>query len=541
MATQDSACISLLNQYQSYLDTKAFPDGEVAHEIGMKRKNGLCSAPLSVGVIGGGMAGLYSAMLLQKYIPDAKVTVLEAENRVGGRVYTYSISPEPHQYFEAGAMRIPSLEGHTPVFQLIEHLNKEFPDDPITLTNFNTCPEGNRVFVNNTKQKDGRVMSTEYAIKHSSELGFPGISDSDDAGKIYKDALAKVAHALEADFESALLKYSHMTVHDYLSKELGWSHQQINCVEVMHRQTNDFKIGLIDMFFKGGLLSFATKLTWKTVEGGMSKLPSLCAEAIKKNGTVLLGAKVKSITYDEKLNLVRVGYTQPASKDHTFEVFDKVILAIPPPCIRAIPERPHFGVDLEHALRASHFWPVSKTGLRFHSRFWERSDLDLPPSLGGRSTTDLPSRWFVYPNHGIGEEGKGVLYVYNWKDDTQQWCLLSKVEKIQQALHDLQALYPEVDVAREYAGGECPDSQEFVNEAFCVDWSYGMTLYYPGQFISYFPSLVKPQAHGSVYFAGAHLSSTLGWVVSAMESARRAVQQLLLNTHTASKVEYLQF
>ncbi len=71
-------------------------------------------------------------------------------------------------------------------------------------------------------------MSAEYASKHCSELGFMNITDSDSAGKLYKDALAKVADALEADFDSTLLKYSHMTVSDYLSKELGWSHQKIN-------------------------------------------------------------------------------------------------------------------------------------------------------------------------------------------------------------------------------------------------------------------------------------------------------------------------
>ncbi len=307
----------------------------------------------------------------------------------------------------------------------------------------------------------------------------------------------------------------------------------------MYRQTNDFQSGLIDTFFKSGLLNFVTKVTWKTIEGGMSKLPEMCAESIKqKNGTILLKAKVKSITQDEKLNLVRVGYTQQTSRDLTYEMFDKVILAIPPPDIRVIPERPHFGSNLEHALRASYFWPVSKMGLRFHSRFWKRTDLDLPPSLGGRSTTDLPSRWFVYPDHGIGEEGMGVLYVYNWKDDTKQWCLLPKVERIQQALSDLQALYPEVDIACEYVGGECPDSEEFVNEAVCMDWSYGMTLY-PGQFISYFPSMIKPQGQERILFAGSHLSSTLAWVVSALESGRRAVQQLLISTHSPSNVDYL--
>ena len=84
-AQASACCISLLKQYQDYLDSKAFANGGTAPKVEMQRRIGLCS----VGVIGGGMAGLYSAMLLQKYLPDANVKVLEANDRVGGRVYTY--------------------------------------------------------------------------------------------------------------------------------------------------------------------------------------------------------------------------------------------------------------------------------------------------------------------------------------------------------------------------------------------------------------------------------------------------------------------
>jgi monoamine oxidase len=35
---------------------------------------------------------------------------------------------------------------------------------------------------------------------------------------------------------------------------------------------------------------------------------------------------------------------------------------------------------------------------------------------------------------------------------------------------------------------------------------------------------LKPQ--GNIYFPGAHLSSTLTWIVSALDSAKRAVQQI---------------
>lgn len=49
---------------------------------------------------------------------------------------------------------------------------------------FNWHPEGNHVFVNNTKKNDGYVMSAKYASEHCSELGFPpeaNITDADSA------------------------------------------------------------------------------------------------------------------------------------------------------------------------------------------------------------------------------------------------------------------------------------------------------------------------------------------------------------------------
>ncbi len=55
-------------------------------------------------IIGGGLAGLVAAYELKRAGHD--VVVLEAQNRVGGRVHTLR-SFAPGLYAEAGAMRIP--------------------------------------------------------------------------------------------------------------------------------------------------------------------------------------------------------------------------------------------------------------------------------------------------------------------------------------------------------------------------------------------------------------------------------------------------
>ena len=498
------------------------------------------SAPMgSVGIVGGGMAGLYSALLLQKYIPGVKVKIFEAGDRVGGRVYTHKFSSEPYQYFDTGAMRLPDTESHRPVFTLIDYLNQALPDeDPIVLEEFvNSCPEGNRVFLNNTKQKDGRIMSAKYASEHGSELGFLTEAEIEygiNAHKVLYDALTPVVEALEADFDAALKKYCSVSLFDYLSKDLGWSRQKIQYVEVIAGSTShDFRSELIFVLML--MRSGVDTATWKAIEGGMSKLPEYCASVLARSGevSILLNSKVEAIK-QRKDGSTQVGY-QGTGGSLVYESFGAVILAIPSPHIRMILERPSWGHDLEYALRMATFGHASKMLLRFKSRFWERSNLQLPPSLGGRSVTDLPIREVLYPSHGIGNSGKGILCVYQKDHDYERFTFVSKWERVKLALHNLQQLYPDVNIADEFSGGmNCEISEDAV---FFQDWYFAASHYFPGDFLSIYPTLVTPRSN--IYFTGGHLSPNTIWIVGAIESAKRTVQQFMFKQYGVENVMYI--
>ena len=65
------------------------------------------SSEITVGIIGAGCAGLYAAMILK----DLKINfeILEASDRIGGRVRTHRFSEKEHDYYDVGAMRFPRL------------------------------------------------------------------------------------------------------------------------------------------------------------------------------------------------------------------------------------------------------------------------------------------------------------------------------------------------------------------------------------------------------------------------------------------------
>jgi len=537
--------MEFMSKYLSYLRSKIGDSEEHSSSRPITSERPLC-----VGIVGAGISGLYSALLLQHYIPDVKVKLFEANDRVGGRILTYKFSDEPYQYCEAGAMRIPtpnSAEVPSPVIQLVEYLSKSSPDCCLKLIDYvNSCPSGNRVFVNGTTMKDGRVMNVEYANTHCSELGFSphaNIEDGDTTNKMLTKALQPLVSKMKDDFINVVKKYERVSLHQYLREEAGWSEDLIVYYEVMSGKVNGTQNGVI--YILPFFFLFSNIDGWKTIDGGMSKLPEACAKVIEhQGGEIVLNTKVESMDYvRDGHDFIKLGYCNKSSIRDNFEVFDAVILATPAPCIRNM-KKPNWSVNMEYALRSLEHRPLIKILLRFKTRFWESKGLMHGPSLGGTSRTDLPSCRILYPSHGIGDSGKGILSIYLFNEEAMNMVSVTgTVAKIQLVLRNLQSLYPEVNIEEEYAGGTDCTSKEFLKESFVMDWGsqwcMGSMRVSTGQFSNLYPILAPNR--GNVYFAGDHLSTVPLFISGALESSRFSVQQLVnkqLGHHTV--INYLQ-
>lgn len=468
-------------------------------------------AAISVGILGAGMAGLYAALILRSL--GIRVHLFEANPaRIGGRVYTYRFDSSQNQYFEAGAMRLPDIPEQKPVFDLIDYLNEQVAAEH----RIETIPyvlqddAGNLVYVNGTRMPDGGIMTVQYADSHPGALGFP--LPPPDAGKtaqsLLHEAIGPFLEKLQENFEAGfkeIVKYDDFSMRTYLVVMAGWSEAKINYAEVMTSQTNQFQNSFTELVIEN--MDFSTA-QWKTIENGMERLPNACAEVIGQEN-ITMGASVQKIaeTEDQRVAVWHSGSAEA-------QIFDKVIAAVPPAVLRMW-ETPRWPVEKEHAIRAIHFEPLYKIGLRFRTRFWERVS---PPSLGGQSITDLPSRWFVYPSYGLHEDGPGVLLLYSWMTDAARWLPESDAERVRIALRDLTEVYaPGIDVNTEFI--------EAFEVPWPVKWATGDAMFFPGQFKNFFNIAREPE--GNIYFAGEHLSVHHTWIVGALDSALLACKQLL--------------
>ncbi|WP_442637532.1 flavin monoamine oxidase family protein [Rossellomorea marisflavi] len=107
-------------------------------------------------IIGAGLSGLVSATLLKK--AGHEVTLLEGNNRIGGRVYTKRSPFSEGNYLDMGAMRIP--DNHRLVMEYIRRFN--LPTNPF----LNTTPY-DKLYVN------GVYTTVDEYEGNPDILGFP--------------------------------------------------------------------------------------------------------------------------------------------------------------------------------------------------------------------------------------------------------------------------------------------------------------------------------------------------------------------------------
>jgi monoamine oxidase len=449
-------------------------------------------SPKRVIIIGAGIAGLVAAFELQRQ--GHEPLVLEAQHRVGGRVYTIR-DFAPGLYAEAGAMRIPRVHdltlGYCELFGL--------PLRPFVMGNPRAL-----VYIN------GQRMTMAEADAQPENLPFE-LADHE-RGKtwtqLWDEATSEFRERYDAggtgSLDALLSEYDHYSTREFLASR-GFSEGAIELYGVMSFREANMNAAVVEQLREIVGRSFEDM---QEIVGGMDLLPRAFYEQVKPS--VRFGAEVTAI--EQSPESVTVHYRGPAG---TFSVSgDYAICAIPFSVLRDVEVLgTPFARPKQKAIRELNYNASTKILFQVRRRFWEGED----GIVGGTTVTELPIRRICYPSFSDPTEERGTLLAsYTWGQDALRYGAMDAETMIEQALEDVAQIHPSIRTEFEVGA---------VHAWYDDPWARGaFALFEPEQQTRLQAAIVQPE--GRIHFAGEHTSLYHAWIQGALESGIRAAKEV---------------
>jgi monoamine oxidase len=437
---------------------------------------------------------------------------------------------------DAGAMRIPNMPYMDRVtgaqnWSVVSYVNSHVrdPADAINLIPYifstnNTIQLYNNISVHSNvipsattfhvlTNEGGNIPPSEFAVLNPD--------------KIYGDAIAELVNALQQNLDEGfnkLMEFDQLSVRAYLLQK-GFTNAQINWLETIEEGTLSFdKASLAQAVIEQWIFTAAPLDSWVTVNGGFERLINGLLKVLHKPPKLLNRVTAIKPGRADSLTVV-VNHTSEHSYDH-------VISTIPLGATRVLDTStlPDLYYNTTMAWRTLAYDDAGKIGIWFKTRWWENPDVLAAPFIGGQSSTDLPIRRCVYPSYGLDvPNAPGTMIAsYTWSQDADR--LASFYQSADQeefithvVLEDMARLH---NVSVSFL-------QDQLVEAHLWDWysqpySVGAyALFSPAQFSDVLPPLMRPSCKGRLHTAGEATSSGHAWVVGALNSAYRAVMEVL--------------
>lgn len=458
-------------------------------------KNGLPKAKTTrhVAIIGGGMAGLTAARFLEQ--AGHKITIIEASNRIGGRVETFRNRSEGW-YAELGAMRIPKF--HEILLTFLEMEN-------ISLNTFNQTDSNTYYLINGLLHNTSAVENDPSVLNYTLAENERGKS----AAQLFSQALEKVRDDLKSMGCKAMKhKYDSYTVKGYLVEEGNLSRGALRMIGDILNENSLFYTSLVEMLYMQS--DIGDNITYCEVTGGFENLPLAFRNILKS--TILLNSKVKAIRQtDSSVSIMYEDGRRLGSLTNL--TVDYALVTATAKATLFIDFQPPLSGDKMEALRSVHYTSSTKVILSFSERFWEKKGI-----RGGKSITDQISRFIYYPSHTFPETTAGALLAsYTFSDDSTLFQGMNDNQLMAEVLEDLVKIHGE-DIRPLWTGG-------LVKKWGLDPYSLGaFALFTPYQQQNYTNDLFKEERR--VYFAGEHTAVPHGWIETAMKSALRAAEAI---------------
>jgi monoamine oxidase len=416
-------------------------------------------------IIGAGFAGLSAAYYLHKKKID--FVILEARNRIGGRVFSHTIDEAENLVIELGAEWVGNSH------ERIQNLSNEF---------------GLELFNN---QFDTHLI---YQGKHynSGEWDY-----SEDWNKKFKTILNNYR-------KMGLAERSRLDKMDWwrFLVNNGCEGRDLDLRELL--DSTDFGESIRHVSAFAALAEYAESSPKNEMDlkirGGNGMLAKKIAEKIGDD-KIRLQHAVSRIVQNPK------GGVKVFCSDGKFFNGDKIICTVPTYALKKIQWEPGLPIDQVNAMNELQYARINKNPMLFRERFWKDESFDM--------VTDQSPHYFYHATKNQASK-KGVLISYTIGDKAavvanqdDQW----KINSVQQTLQ------PHFGNVKELL--EKQTNYYWGNDQFSLG---AYALYGKGQWFKIRPILSRSHIHA--HFAGEHVADWQGFMEGAINTGEDAAGRI---------------
>jgi monoamine oxidase len=442
-------------------------------------------------VVGAGLAGLSAAESL--LAGGAEVTLIEAEQRLGGRTRTIHDSYIGGQYAESGAEWVDSI--HWRMLDLMQRFDIETLGERMPWSTIRRW-----VYWNGLRHAGSDIAKLEPNVIEAIELyenlcEVPVATMSDPSQpQLHPDAVLLDSRSL-ADLirESDLGPVGQLFARRSSQGEFASEPDKVSALFVAQQRA--FEKSEVQ---RQGIGNLSCR-----VKGGVSQIAEALGRDLIQHSrlTLKLGCALTSV--EQTSYGVVVGY---ASSEGLCELFaDHVVLACSLVPLRNVDFRSEIPTALREAMWGLGYGPITKTAVQFANREWD----------SGYGTTDSLAQRLYDPS--VDQDGEsGIVMAYCGGDGGRELATQSEAERIDAITSDMRNIH----------GITAPSTGAF-SRAWLNEPNFGgaYATYEPGQVTKFWDVLRQPW--GRVHLAGEHVATCTGYMEGAVESGRDVADRIL--------------